>query len=515
MGWRVKTWGISAKTSLFGGVVVLVLLAALIFWVVKSERSISGFIIDEYAKDVNQTISQQGDAQRTRETQTFVVTAKLVSGVAGTFLYDMASDGLRKSLESFMELPGIVAVKVVDDAGKPFAAAWRNGGVQTGPSLPASVTVNEQFSHSVDALADKQKVGRVTLYYDLSHIEKQQEEGQRRAKEKIEVFSGDVRNRIEWEILKQSVAALVVVAILVAVIWISLKIFAVRPIELVTEGLRDIAAGEGDLTKRLTLRSQDEVGRLSIQFNTFMEKLQGIIQEVAQYVGRLNESSDRLQNVSSQMAQDMNGMSVQSERLSRNAGEVQHNMDSAAASTEQLSSSVSTMASAVEEMTASVAEIAQNAGNSAATASRAANLAESTGQAVQKLKESAQDIGKVVEVIVDIAEQTKLLALNATIEAARAGEAGKGFAVVASEVKELAGQTGRSTEDIRKRIQEIQESTAGAVQAIDQIVGVIRQVNEMAQSIAAAVEQQSATTSEIPQNVAQAATAAGDRKSVV
>ena len=102
------------------------------------------------------------------------------------------------------------------------------------------------------------------------------------------------------------------------------------------------------------------------------------------------------------------------------------------------------------------------------------------------------------------------MALNATIEAARAGEAGKGFAVVAGEVKDLASQTGQSTEDIRERIQGIQNNVDKAAEAIDQIVGISQQVNELVQSIATAVEEQSATTNEIAQNVAQAASASGE-----
>lgn len=114
-------------------------------------------------------------------------------------------------------------------------------------------------------------------------------------------------------------------------------------------------------------------------------------------------------------------------------------------------------------------------------------------------------IGKIIEVIVDIADQTNLLALNATIEAARAGEAGKGFAVVANEVKELAKQTSKATEDIRNKVSGIQHSTDDTVKAMEKITLVIEKVNDITNTIASAVEEQSVATKEISGNVSQVA----------
>src|SRR5579883_3084272 len=136
--------------------------------------------------------------------------------------------------------------------------------------------------------------------------------------------------------------------------------------------------------------------------------------------------------------------------------------------------------------------------------------ANETNAIVSKLGESSAEIGQVIKTITSIAQKTDLLALNATVEAARAGEVGAGFAVVANEVKELAKQTAAATEDISRKIEAIQTDAKSAVNAISTISGIISQVNQISATIAAAVEEQSATTSEMSRNLTDAAKGAGE-----
>ena len=176
-----------------------------------------------------------------------------------------------------------------------------------------------------------------------------------------------------------------------------------------------------------------------------------------------------------------------------------------AAASEEASSNVQTVATAGEELSSSIAEIGRQVTQSTKIAGQAVEQADKTDAQVQGLVEAAQKIGEVVSLINDIAAQTNLLALNATIEAARAGEAGKGFAVVASEVKSLANQTAKATEEIGQQIAGIQGATKDSVEAIRLIGKTIGEVNEIATTIASAVEEQSAATQEIARNVQQAA----------
>jgi methyl-accepting chemotaxis protein len=181
----------------------------------------------------------------------------------------------------------------------------------------------------------------------------------------------------------------------------------------------------------------------------------------------------------------------------------QANIVSGAATT--ISVNLNTVASAVEEMSASVREISKNSSEASRVATGAVDDIRETDASVQRLGASSAEIGNVVKLITSIAEQTNLLALNATIEAARAGEAGKGFAVVANEVKELAKQTALATQDIGSRINAIQGDTHSAVTAIAKIRDVISKIAEYQNSIASAVEEQSATTDQISNNLREVA----------
>jgi methyl-accepting chemotaxis protein len=188
------------------------------------------------------------------------------------------------------------------------------------------------------------------------------------------------------------------------------------------------------------------------------------------------------------------------------AEEASRQASASAAAAGQTSANVQAVASAAEEMAGSLEEIAHQVTHSTVIANRAVQEAEQTNGTVQGLAEAAQKIGDVVNLISNIASQTNLLALNATIEAARAGEAGKGFAVVASEVKNLATQTTKATDEISAQIAGMQTATGSAVGAIQGIGGIIREMNDIATTIAAAVEEQAAATGEISRNVTQAAT---------
>jgi len=282
----------------------------------------------------------------------------------------------------------------------------------------------------------------------------------------------------------------------------------VRPIRSTIAMLRDIAEGEGDLTKRLDESRNDEIGEMAKWFNAFVGQLQSLISEIASKSVELADGSNQMVKTATSLTAGAESSKLRSAGVSSAAEQMSANIHQISGATTQMSRGMNSVAAAIDEMTTTIGEIARHAESSASVADQATQLTEKSNSNVSQLGVAANEIGKVIEVIEDIAEQTNLLALNATIEAARAGEAGKGFAVVANEVKELAKQTSAATEDIRRRIEHIQATSSETVESISQVSEVIKNVNELSRTIAAAVEEQSITTKQISQDVAESAAAA-------
>ncbi|WP_459816319.1 methyl-accepting chemotaxis protein [Geotalea toluenoxydans] len=308
-----------------------------------------------------------------------------------------------------------------------------------------------------------------------------------------------------------------IAAIILAVLTWSLSRSILRPIREMTAVLSNIAQGEGDLTQRLPVNSKDEIGEVCGLFNTFIDKLHGIIGQVAKTATQVASSSGVLFATSGQQA----------------------------AATEEMAAKAGTLATASEEMAATISGIAQNC-NLAAEHSQLANSAAAAGaqvvestisgmariadntrlsaSTVSALGARSEQIGEIVATIEDIADQTNLLALNAAIEAARAGEQGRGFAVVADEVRALAERTTNATREIGEMIKSIQgetrkavavmeegvsevdKGTAAAAQSDSALKEIIERMNELSMQVsqvATAAEQQSYTTTEISNNIVQ------------
>lgn len=503
MSW--KNMSISLKTALINSAVVLLLLALVGGFIFAKQGTLVHFILAQYQDMIQQIFETQTSRDGRLLKERHAINARISSGMSGYFVYNFDADGLTNNLKSLLALPDVVVIEIKDADGKPFVALWKEGGqIQTGTAVGQGVTLDTSRMFSEDIQYDRKPVGKVFLYYTDALLAQQLEESKQQLQADVEKLGAEIGGNVRAAKYAQTVAFVLVVCFLIVTIFFTLRTIVIRRLQDITGNLRDIAEGEGDLTRRLADSCRDEIGELCGWFNVFVEKIQTIIKDVSQGSQELDGASKDLAGLSDSLKQDAMQTSRKAGSVSASSEGMSDNMNSVATAMEEAATNINMVAAAAEEMNVTINQISENTEQALKITVNAVSQTENASRQVDELGRAAQDIGKVLETISEISEQVNLLALNATIEAARAGDAGKGFAVVANEIKALAKQTAEATGEIRQKIEGIQTSTQGTVAHIEQIAKVVDEVNAIVATIATSIEEQSSATREIASNVAQA-----------
>jgi methyl-accepting chemotaxis protein len=410
------------------------------------------------------------------------------------------------------------------DVGKSFAGRKDPNGVAVNDRLVAVAKDGSNYVEYSSALPGNESVLVPKLAYSYYLPKWDLALGTAVNLDGVAAQVAEVEAEIDERVSTIVTSVVVIAALLLAVVGLAglgLANALVRPLQRIKANLDDIAAGEGDLTRRLAVDSRDELGELAGSFNRFVEKIHGLVRQIVE------------------MTEQLTGL----------VGEVVAQAQRSEQAMERQRQETDQVATAINEMSAAAHEVARSAQGAAEAAQKTDHEGQaakqvvdgsisrihalvgdirSSGVSLDSLQQDVQSIVSVLGVIRSIAEQTNLLALNAAIEAARAGEAGRGFAVVADEVRALASRTQQSTQEIQGMIDRLQQGTQDAVTAmrrssdagdttsqqanqagasLDAIAGLIGTINAMNAQIASAAEEQTAVAEEINRSVHQIAVA--------
>ena len=499
----MRKMSISAKISLMScGILLVFLLIGGSILVLYEKELISSFI-DDNLTDIKKSINEREKTERESLSRNVRFNTDTLSQACAGYLWQFVTHGLRQTLRSYMEYPEIIAIKVVNEYEEPVMAAWKNPNLNISERLPHpySQTLDPKNMFRAESFLNEEKVGVVYVYYTEKVLAEKIKGIKELAFSNADTNHSKLLTRLSRTSLIQVFVIITLLIFMVVCLIILLKVMIFRPIRNVSNIARRLA--EYDLTIEINMPRDDEIGQLILAAKNMVESLKEIISlasgtavQVSSAAGEISSSAIRQAAVTAQQSASISEISSTMERLSSASEEI-------------------------ADHTNSVAEIAES------TFRRSHDGAESVNRVMQKIKEvsgnnrknirqifalgeKAEEINKVMDIINNVADQTRLIAFNAALEASSAGEAGKRFGVVAAEIRRLADNVTSSTGEIESKITEIQEAANRMVMAsekgskdIDNVQGLFSQTSQVLSDIVSKAQSTTDAASRISMSTRQ------------
>ncbi len=397
-------------------------------------------------------------------------------------IWNFNEEQVKGILNSEQQSDDVAFIQVLNDSGK-----------ETVHSNGAKTQFSSKFKLEFIEYGQASNVGSVVLYFDQSQIN---------------AALSALANGFIIEVI-------VLDLIIVTAFWFLFGRLVSTPLSQVADALEDIARGEGDLTRRLRVKNEDEIGQVANSFNVFVDKIQSLVQSIQGLAQQTSEVSESACSASQASAGHLNNQQSETDQVAAAINEL-------SLSTKEIAVNVQLTADSANHASQDAKEVNSIIQESIESINGLSDHLNQNSQVIGSLEKDVDGIVSVLDVIRGIAEQTNLLALNAAIEAARAGEQGRGFAVVADEVRALASRTQESTAQIQTTLQSLQSGAESAVkvmndsqvksnesvakaqssgESINRILSSTDKINDMATQIASAVEEQSMVSQDLSKNI--------------
>ncbi len=473
----MRDWSIVTKivVSACGIVSVLVLLGG--FALIQDEIQLVNLFLSEHVFRINRAIDEREQQERALLRKNVEFNTEILSEAGAIYLLNWDVEHLKNFLlRPYMNYPEILAIEVLDGEGDPFAAAWKNSEITIGEKLPADLVLDARLSYSLDSVYENERVGSFQVYYTDEILAAQIHGIKQQAASESEDFHADSHVRLNKIFIHQGIGVAFILLVQILCLIVLLRVLIFHPLSAVSEIAHKLA--NFDLTVNLSVRKNDEIGRL-------LKAINAMVQAFREAIMHVQHSGDLVSSSSSELAAAAKQQEVVVATQTNSLVKIGLLLQEISDATAELTQTMQNVACMSQEAAGFANSGWMNLRDMEEAIDNMSHSSESISGKLGAISGKADAISTVVSTINNVSEQTNLLSLNAAIEAEKAGEYGRGFSVVAREIRRLADQTAVSALDIDYMVKGMRAAVAAGVMEMDKFIADVRQSVENVGSISA------------------------------